>query len=217
MKEMLDVYDANRQYIGVAERSVVHNAGLWHRTVHCYVAVNAASGERWMIFQRRARTLPSDAGKLYTTASGHVAAGESLEAAVMREIKQEIGIEMPADKTQHLFETTWVADIKRTDGTIFADRVWAHSFCAWFENVQINDIDFWRDFRFDDGEVDSLVAIRADDFKSVCAGLACEIPGIEWNGKNLCDAVVSAEEFAINGGETLYNKYQRLVDRITAK
>ncbi len=35
--EYIDIYDEADQYMGQEERSVVHNKGLWHHTVHCWL------------------------------------------------------------------------------------------------------------------------------------------------------------------------------------
>lgn len=35
--EKLDIYDANGEFIGTEERSIVHSKGLWHKTVHCWL------------------------------------------------------------------------------------------------------------------------------------------------------------------------------------
>jgi 8-oxo-dGTP pyrophosphatase MutT (NUDIX family) len=221
MVEMLDVYDANRVRIGAADRNVVHTAGLWHKTVHCWIAVTSASGKNWIVFQRRARDLDSNGGKLYTTASGHVSAGETLADAFAREVRQEIGIDIAAAKNcrgaRHLFETVWIADIKKKDGTMFVDRVFCNTFAARFENAGrelTNNLDFWRQFHFDDGEVDGVVAVKADDFIGLCDDTAESIGGLEWNGQELCEIALSAEDFVVNAGETLEGKYKRIADLI---
>ena len=221
MTEMLDVYDANRRMIGVADRNVVHNAGLWHKTVHCWVAITSGPGKHWMVFQRRARKIDNNPGKLYTTASGHVSAGESLTDAFAREIHQEIGIDVAiapdCRDVEFFYETVWVADISKTDGTPFIDRVFANVYCARFENsvrILVDDLDFWRQFHFDDGEVDSLVAIRTDDFIGLCDDVRVDITGMEWNGVNVREIKLTAGDFVVNAGETLEGKYKRIADLI---
>ncbi|MCL2017444.1 MAG: NUDIX domain-containing protein [Alphaproteobacteria bacterium] len=221
MTEMLDVYDANRRYIGTADRDVVHNAGLWHKTVHCWVSISSAPGKNWMVFQRRSRDLESNAGKLYTTASGHVLAGEKLSDAYAREIKQEIGLDITAAMdcrgTRLLFETVWVADIKKKDGSIFVDRVFCNVFCAQFENksrILIDDMDFWRQFHFDDGEVESVVAVMANDFIDLCDDCSGNVKGLEWNGTALSEIILEPGDFVVNEGETMYGKYKRIADLI---
>ena len=81
--EFLDIYDENGNHLGKEERGVVHKQALWHKTVHCWLF----DKDGYVYFQKRA-----DEKKLYTTASGHVMAGETVEQGFAREIREEIGV-----------------------------------------------------------------------------------------------------------------------------
>ena len=76
--EYLDIYDENGKYLGKEERSIVHRDALWHKTVHCWLYDKEGN----IYFQIR-----KDKEKLYTTASGHVQAGETVKEAFGREVK----------------------------------------------------------------------------------------------------------------------------------
>jgi 8-oxo-dGTP pyrophosphatase MutT (NUDIX family) len=200
MAEFLDVYDANGKLIGSADRNVVHACGLWHKTVHCWIAWDGK-----IVFQRRSRKLDTNGGKLYTTASGHVSAGESIEEAFAREISQEIGIR--PQNLKFLEETTWVKDMKKSDGSIMSDRVFANIF--WAEhNGEIGD------FQFTDGEVDSVVAIDLGDFAKFSIGGAGKINGLEFDGTDAKEVVLENDDFLLNAGETLYSKYGKIAEMI---
>lgn len=67
--ELLDIYDEKGNHIGVEERNIVHRDALWHKTVHCWLYDKKGN----IFFQVR-----KDRGTLYTTASGHLQAGESI-------------------------------------------------------------------------------------------------------------------------------------------
>ncbi len=86
--EKLDIYNENGEFIGTEERDVVHEKGLWHKTVHCWLYDKEGN----VFFQKR-----KDRGTLYTTASGHLSAGESVTEAFQREIKEEIGLNIDAN------------------------------------------------------------------------------------------------------------------------
>ena len=75
--EHLDIYDEYMNKIGTEKRDIVHQNGLWHKTVHCWIYDDIGN----VYFQIRA-----DSGKLYTTASGHVLAGETVRDAFHREV-----------------------------------------------------------------------------------------------------------------------------------
>ena len=193
MQEMLDVYDVNKKFIGAAERNVVHAYGLWHKTVVCWLV-----WDNKLVFQRRSKNLDNNPNKLYTTASGHVSADETVAEAFIREIEQEIGI---APKNPiFLREQMWGADIKKSDGSIMVDRVFSNIYCA-IHNGGIED------FKFSDGEVDSVVAIDLSDFLVWSENANGEISGLEWNGSDVIKTSLSANDFLINPGETISAKF----------
>ena len=200
MAEFLDIYDANGKMIGSADRNVAHICGLWHKTVHCWIVWSGR-----IVFQRRARKLDTNGGKLYTTASGHVSAGESIEEAFAREISQEIGIR--PQNPNFLDETTWVKDMKKSDGSIMADRVFANIFWAGYDGKI-------EDFKFTDGEVDSVVAIDLKEFAEFAATDADKISGIEFDGADAKEVMIGRDDFLVNTGETIYSKYGKTAEMI---
>ncbi|MDR1027588.1 MAG: NUDIX domain-containing protein [Rickettsiales bacterium] len=204
MSEMLDVYDANKKLVGTADRAVVHAFGLWHKTIHCWLAV----GDK-MVFQRRSALKEENAGKLYTTASGHVAAGETIAQAFAREIAQEIGFKI--DNAEFIQEGPWVADIVKKDGSLFVDRVFANLYCAL-----LDDLD-WNKIKFDDGEVDAMAAIDARDFLQLAAGDRAAVRAQIWDGKNLVEKEIKPTDFVVNSGETLLGKYGKIAEFIMEK
>ncbi len=90
MSEILDVVNDNDEVIGQAERDRVHREGLVCRLVYvCFYTAN-----REVILQKRSDIKKNDPGKLTTTASGHVASGQSYLEAAARETFEETGIEV---------------------------------------------------------------------------------------------------------------------------
>jgi isopentenyldiphosphate isomerase len=206
MTEMLDVYDANRRLLGTADRNVVHSCGLWHKTIHCWLFWNGK-----LLFQRRSRKLDNNPGKLYTTASGHVSAGEDLTTAFNREIGQEIGLAMNDSKKiiepKFLYETVWIADFTKTDGKPFLDRVFANIYYAIYKGEL-------SDFKFDDGEVDGLVAIDLETFIEFAEGKHNQISGLEFDGKEVKEIDLKKDDFVLIGDETIYSKFGRIAQQI---
>jgi isopentenyl-diphosphate delta-isomerase type 1 len=87
-EEIFDVVDENDQVVGQAPRSVVHAQQLAHRAVHVFVF--NSRGE--LLLQKR--SVRKDEYPLcYTSsASGHLGAGETYEAAAPRELEEELGL-----------------------------------------------------------------------------------------------------------------------------
>jgi len=206
MAEFLDVYDANRKLIGPCDRLVVHTFGLWHRTVHCYVVWNGK-----IVFSQRSAK-KSNPNKLYSTVSGHLLSGESIEAALRRELGEEIGLDASNLVMKKLDESVWIADMKKADGSTSVDRVFYSLFMC-----ELSDI---KKIGFTDGEVDRVVAIDLNEFlkwsksggrDGVPAGT---IAGTEWNGSTVKDVVISTGDFVVNEGEAIYTKYGLVAEMI---
>ncbi len=94
--ELFDVCDAEDNVIGQATRGEVHARGLLHRAVHIFVF--NFSGE--LLIQRR--SVHKDEFPLcYTSsASGHLDAGETYDAAAVRELHEELGLTGSLDFVQ---------------------------------------------------------------------------------------------------------------------
>lgn len=91
--ELLDVLDEDRNVIGVEDRSVVHEKGLWH--IHVGVWIMNEKGE--LLFQKRAINKKRNPNK-WTRTGGHVDSGETPIIGIQREVEEEIGVKIPQDK-----------------------------------------------------------------------------------------------------------------------
>lgn len=88
--EMLPVVDGSDRQVGLARRADIHAQGLRHRAVH--VLVFAPDGRLWL--QRRSQAKDRHPGKWTSSASGHVDRGEDYGAAAVRELAEELGLEL---------------------------------------------------------------------------------------------------------------------------
>ncbi|GHS98366.1 putative Nudix hydrolase [Bacteroidia bacterium] len=192
MTEFLDIYDENRNHIGVADRDVAHAFGLWHKTVHCWIVWRGN-----IVFQRRSRSLSDNPGKLYTTASGHVSAGESIEQAFAREISQEIGIE--PENPRKISEIVWVGRYQKR-GQPVIDRVFCNTFWGGYSGEL-------SDFKFEDGEVDGVVAIDLSQFIDFVHGRSESVHGTEWDGEKFTELTLKVADFVLLDNEHIYTKY----------
>ncbi|KJU85989.1 NUDIX hydrolase [Candidatus Magnetobacterium bavaricum] len=87
--ELLDIVNEAGETIGVASRGEVHgNNSLLHRVVHALVF--DATGN--LILQKRSTTKDVAPGKWDTSVGGHVDHGETIEVALSREMREELGI-----------------------------------------------------------------------------------------------------------------------------
>lgn len=114
MQEILDVVDECDCVIGRAPRDEVHARHLKHRAVHVLVFNPQAE----LFIQKRTATKDTFPGRYDSSASGHLATGESYEASAVRELQEELGLTIPFDQIQPLvkiaadnstgWEFTWI-------------------------------------------------------------------------------------------------------------
>ncbi len=89
MEELLEVVNEKGEVLKTLPRSEIHgNPSLMHRVVHVLV-FNREGG---LILQKRSMNKDVAPGKWDTSVGGHVAHGESIEKALMREMDEELGI-----------------------------------------------------------------------------------------------------------------------------
>lgn len=89
-EEIFDIVDELDRVVGQAPRWRVHAQGLRHRAVH--VLVGDTSGRVYL--QKRADTKDNHPGVWDSSCSGHVDSGEGYLAAAVRELGEELGIEL---------------------------------------------------------------------------------------------------------------------------
>lgn len=101
-EEILDIVDGETDEVtGQAPRSLCHgHPELVHRVVH--VLVFHPDGR--LLLQKRAATRQVQPGKWDMSVGGHLSAGESYEQAVLREMREELGIAVSLSGLKHLFD-----------------------------------------------------------------------------------------------------------------
>ena len=91
-EEIFDVVNERDEVIDRRPRSTVHARGLLHRAVH--VLVFNSRGE--IFLQKRSLKKDRQPGVWDSSASGHLEAGEDYDACAVRELHEELGLNLPA-------------------------------------------------------------------------------------------------------------------------
>lgn len=89
-EEIFDVVNERDEVIDHRPRSEVHRLGLMHRATHALVF-----NSRGQVFlQKRSLSKDRQPGLWDSSASGHLDQGESYDACVVRELREEIGLNL---------------------------------------------------------------------------------------------------------------------------
>lgn len=101
MEEMLTILTEELSPMGQAPREKAHREGLLHGVVHCWIFSRRA-GEPGIWFQQRAHTKKDFPGYYDLAVGGHISCGETPETAILREMREEIGLNVLAEDLRYL-------------------------------------------------------------------------------------------------------------------
>ncbi len=198
--ERLDFYDENMNYLGNEERDIVHKKGLWHKTIHCWLYDSKGN----VYFQIR-----SDSQKLYTTASGHILAGETVKEAFHREVLEEIGVPVDISHSELIEINVWRME-KIKNGEPFIDKA--------FANVYMNLIDpNFQAYSFDTNEVLGVVKINAQACLDLFNQKLSSITAIKITQETSCDVDLTIDDFLVMKNEIAIIKYGKILQSIISK
>ena len=111
--ELFDVVDpATGAALYTAPRADCHARGLWHRSVYVFVTDPAGCH----LLQQRAPTKDVAPSRWDVAATEHVAAGESVTAAAVRGLSEELGITVDAARLGPALAPPRRAELRTADG-----------------------------------------------------------------------------------------------------
>jgi len=204
--ENLDIYDEFENPIGTVSRADAHTQGLWHKTVHVWIL--RPNGK--ILFQMRSKNLKDNPSKLYTSASGHVSSGETLPQAVVREVSEELGINLDMNLAKFISKGKFVADFKKTDGSEYHDRAIYNVFFLADEHPLL-------EYNFQDAELDGLFEVDiAQTLKIMQTGMgSVKANGVikEQGQTKLVERTFSLPDFLILPTDTPMSKFGWILEK----
>lgn len=101
MEEMLTALNEELCPMGQVSRETAHREGILHGVVHCWIFSRRPEGPGiW--FQQRAHTKKDFPDYYDLAVGGHISCDETPEAALLREMREEIGLSVTAEQLRYL-------------------------------------------------------------------------------------------------------------------
>lgn len=141
--DYIDTYSLNGDYLGVQNRAVVHDKGILHYAIHCWVFGNY-NGRLTVVFQKRKSNKRLFPGKYDVAAAGHYLSKEFGRDG-LRELTEEL--KLPMDNYDISYYKT--INCRHYDDNISNNELCNVYFCKL--NTKLTDLEF------DSNEIEDLI------------------------------------------------------------
>lgn len=152
-KEYFDILDENGNKTGQTKlRSEVHRDGDWHKAVNIWIINDKGD----ILLQRRCATKDSNPNMLDISSAGHLTAGDDSLSGAIRELKEELNIDIEPNELQ------FIKTIKRSS-----------KYTSTFINNEFDDLYILRttksidDMKYQDEEISEIFYVPYKEFKSM--------------------------------------------------
>lgn len=115
--EMIDQYNIRGEKIGVVDKQIAHRDGLWHKSVHVWII----NEKKEVLLQYRCSDKSLYPDTWDASFAGHIGVGESSIEAVIREGKEELGIDVDLEKLEYIFTNKEILLYNDIDSREFVD------------------------------------------------------------------------------------------------
>ena len=88
-------------------RTEIHKTGEWHRTVHIWII----NDKNELLLQKRHSKKEGSPGKWDISCGGHCSDGETSLQGAIRELDEELGLNIPLDKIEQLFTIKYTSQL----------------------------------------------------------------------------------------------------------
>lgn len=150
--EYLDILDENGNKTGEKDtRESIHKLGLLHSEVAAFIYTNTGK----VILQKRKSNKATYAG-VWSVTGGHVLAGENNEDAIIREIKEELNLNIKKEKV--IFVTTYKS--KKVKDDVINNKFFS------IYNVEISEDQFYK-IKIQKEELEDIKLFSIEEIESI--------------------------------------------------
>ncbi len=97
--EYIDIFDENNNLIGeIKEKTKAHEDGNFHRTAHIWII----NDNNELLLQKRSASKKTHPNCWDISGAGHIREGESVIDGAIRELKEELGVEIKEKNLQYV-------------------------------------------------------------------------------------------------------------------
>ena len=117
------------------ERTLVHLNGDWHRTSHVWVVRRRGDGGHDLLLQKRSREKDSFGGCYDISSAGHIPAGQDYLESALRELKEELGVDMNGDELIYCGQRRFRFE-REFHGSMFRDNQVSNVYALWLDREE---------------------------------------------------------------------------------
>ncbi|MCL2376518.1 MAG: NUDIX domain-containing protein [Defluviitaleaceae bacterium] len=156
--EYFDVYNKYGEKTGeIVERREAHKDGIFHRVVHLWIL----NSKNEILIQQRSPDKDAGANLWYVSVGGHIESGENIESTLIRETKEELGLDILPLISSVEYLYTFKDALIENNGTFFDNEFF--DVFALKADFDIDQITMQKE------EVQAVKYISFDEFKSIIA------------------------------------------------
>jgi isopentenyl-diphosphate delta-isomerase type 1 len=135
MEELFPLVNCNGEVTGYATRSECHNGS---KQLHPVVHLHVFNKKGEILLQKRSMNKDIQPGKWDTSVGGHVDYGETVEEALFREVREELGITAFAPR----FVCSYIFESEIEKELVYAYRTILETSVSFNPN-EIDEVRFW--------------------------------------------------------------------------
>ena len=136
--EILDIVDENGIPTGrTVDRETAHREGIRHRTAHVWLMRMRPDGAE-VLLQKRSADKDSHPGCYDISSAGHIPAGVDFLPSAVRELKEELGLEIQEDELHYCGQRKFLWQ-EEFYGKLFIDHQVSNVYCVW-KDIEPEDL-----------------------------------------------------------------------------